>query len=290
MSTEDLVTVTLSSPDGSESKVLLAKADGAERGVLVLPALGIPESYYAGLLRAFRERGVSAAVLGAPQWREGSGQKPPSYGYGELALDLTPKALALLEVPKDGRYLLGHSLGGAVAGIHTGVHGDVAGIVLVAAGTPYSPMYRGAARARTFFGTQLIGAYASLFDYFPGDKAGFGGRMSGKLAREWSSFARTGKLVIDHASGTDAESAMAKARTKVLAVVLARDVLAPERAVRHLVGKLASADARVHTYAPPEGHKEPDHNRWPKDPQPFADIVLAFMDEKGSALPHVRAA
>lgn len=294
MDNDDLVAVSLSSSDGSEAKVLIARAAESERGVLVLPALGIPESYYGPLLRAFRARGISAAVLGAPTFADAS-KKPPSYGYAELALDYVPRALALLDVPHEGRFLVGHSLGGAVAGIHTGVAKDVAGIALVAAGTPYHRAYTGKAWMRTYFGTAIIGRYASIFDYFPGDKVGFGGRMSGKLAREWASIAHTGKLSVSHASGVDAEAALAEVRCPVLAIVLAKDDFAPEKAVRHLTEKMRNAQVRVHRYVPPRGHAEPDHNRWPRDPEPFADIITAFVQAEPAArtetaLPHVQAA
>jgi predicted alpha/beta hydrolase len=295
MSTRDLTTVTLERADGSVADVLCARADAPTCGVLVLPALGIGAAYYTPLLEALRVRGVTAAVLGAPRWPDDrKAARPPVYGYADLAVDLVPQALARLDVSRDARFLVGHSLGGAVAGIHTGRTQDVAGIALVAAGTPYHRAYRGGAWVRTYFGTQLIGAVAKGFGFFPGDRLGFGGRMSGKLAREWASLARTGQLVVTHPANVDAEAAFGDVRCPVVAVVLPGDALAPTAAVRHLVAKFGTSASSVHVYAPPAGHVAPDHNRWPRDPEPFAEIIEAFASSvlagRETVLPHVVAA
>lgn len=279
MSTTELDTVPLHASDGSVADVLVARTPGARHGVLVLPALGIPEGYYAALLTTLAARGLTAAVLGPPRWPAGDARaKPPIYGYADLALDFVPRAIAALGVPAGGLFLVGHSLGGAVGGLHAGTAQDVAGMIFVASGTPYHAAYDGMPRVRTLLGTQLIGVIARLLGYFPGDKLGFGGRMSGKLAQEWSSIARTGALVVTHRSRIDAEATLAQVRCPVLSVVLPGDDLAPERAARHLVEKLGSTDTSVRRYEAPEGHAVPDHNRWPRDPVPFADIVEAFID------------
>src|SRR5690606_31343083 len=151
--------------------------------------------------------------------------------------------------------------------------GAVDGLVLVAAGTAYFAGFTGLGSKLSVLGrTQLVGALSRAYGYWPGERFDFAGAQPGRLMRDWARSARTGRYVVD---GVDFDTLVARLRTRVLAVSVAGDELAPASSMDHLCGKLRSARVDRWHHAP--NGSAPGHLRWARDPDGVADHVAGWL-------------
>ncbi|MDG4788887.1 alpha/beta fold hydrolase [Micromonospora sp. WMMD1102] len=248
--------------------------------VLVWPAMGVRASYYAPLAAALRAAGLAVVVADL----RGTGASTPApsrasrYGYAELAGDVGA-VLASLKPRLDGRttILLGHSLGGQAALLHLalGPAAPVDGLALVAVGLPYWRAYPERRRLGILAGTQLIHCGAVALGSWPG--WGFGGRQARGVIRDWAYTARTGRF--PRLDGVDAEAAVRRVRTPVLAVSVDHDQYTPHGTVDFLCGKLAAAPVRRTRYTEAESGARLDHFTWVRASAPVAAQVAAFAAE-----------
>lgn len=241
--------------------------------VVVWPAMGVRARYYRPFAVALRERGLAVAV--ADLRGTGASTPPPSrasrYAYRELVDDVGA-VLDALKPRLDGRkrLLLGHSLGGQAALLHLALteDSDVDGLVLVATGLPYWRLFPGRRRYAVMPFTQGIAAFTALAGVWPG--WGFGGRQARGVIRDWGYTARTGRFpTID---GIDAEAAVRRVRTPVLAISVEHDQYTPRGVVEHLCGKLTAAPVRREHYA----GAGLDHFTWVRAPAPIANHISTF--------------
>jgi predicted alpha/beta hydrolase len=275
-------TIPLVASDGARSEGRLFEPAGEVRAVaLCLPAMGVVASYYDPLGQALAARGVAVLTVelrgnGTSSLRAG---REVDFGYRELIeLDLvTALAAARQRFPGVPIYLLGHSLGGHLAVLFAALRPrEVAGIAIVAAGTPYFRAYPGLRQAYLLFGSLALHGLSAVLGYLPGRQVGFGGREARRLIAEWAHMARTGRFVIAGAPA-DLQAAMAAADPPMLALSLGEDVMAPRGAVDHLAGMLPRAQlVRRHT-APGELGDGIDHFRWARRPDRVADILAEWM-------------
>jgi predicted alpha/beta hydrolase len=235
--------------------------------VLVLPALGVPASYYAPLAETLSQRGHAVAAVD----HRGNGgssvrvRRGVDFGYAALVED----ARMVIRSATPPVFVLGHSLGGHVAALAAPEGETLAGIALVASGTPHHERF-GARESRWIrFGAAVIPLIARLVGYYPGKLVGFGGSEARTLMTEWAAVARTGHFVVDGRNRDDDLEAVA---LPVLAVSLDHDWMAPPSAVDHLVEKMAHAAVeRVHLSDAPR--ETLDHFRWARHPAPIVEIV-----------------
>lgn len=263
--------------------------------LVIWPALGVPARFYRPFAAVLRERGFGVVLA---DYR-GQGENRPKvgrsdrYGYHEFASVDFPAVTAEVRKRCPGRpvVLLGHSLGGQIGVSYAGRHpGDLAGVILVAAGSPYFRAYPVLLGLRVLLSIQFVHAVASLVGYWPGDRLRFGGRQSRTLLRDWARINRTGRFRFAgnsayegsaHSAYTGSgksayggvgnaayDADLAELKLPVLAVSVEGDVYAPRSAVDHLCGLLRSADiTRWHHDA------RLDHFRWVKDGGPIADRI-----------------
>ena len=103
--------------------------------VLVLPALGVPAAYYAPLAEGLSQRGHTVAAVD----HRGNGgssvrvRRGVDFGYASLVEDTR----IVLRSATPPVFVLGHSLGGHVAALAAAEGDTLAGIALVASGTPH---------------------------------------------------------------------------------------------------------------------------------------------------------
>ncbi len=262
----------------------------------LLPALGIGARYYAGLAQALRARGLRVVLADLP----GHGDSPVrprrgvGWGYRELVCVHLPAvhAAARARDPATPFVWVGHSLGGQLALLHAGATardepappgpdaggpevtaspGPVAGVALVASGSPWYRAWSGPRAAALLAATQACGALALALGSYPGHRVGFGGHEAAPLIREWARVGRTGAY---HFPGLDGEALLARWRGPTLAVPLAGDALAPRPAMAHTLDKTGAAV----TWAPWADPAGPlDHNRWPRTPEPAAERVATWL-------------
>ncbi|WP_127480824.1 alpha/beta fold hydrolase [Nocardioides pantholopis] len=280
--------LTIRRSDGSAFRVTVRVAQPGAPAVLVVPAMGLGSRYYLRLLDALAEAGCTGAVTELRGHEEG-GQpagRPPrgrDFGYAELVddLDLALAALAA-HLPQAPLHLLGHSLGGQVAALLAARAPErLAGLVLVAAGTPYWRHWS----PRMLVMTQTVGVISRVLGHFPGERFRFAGREARTQMVDWARLARTGRFLY----GTprrDHGAAMASTSLPVLAVSLEGDSLAPRGSVDDLAGRFPPACVeRVHLDPEAQGFPEADHLRWARQPGLVLPVLTGWLTRAGAPTP-----
>ncbi|MGW1678687.1 alpha/beta hydrolase family protein [Saccharopolyspora sp. NPDC002376] len=226
-------------------KVRAAQQDDPSSPVVVLvPAMGVPARYYRPFVADLHRQGLTVVTFDL----RGQGESKPlaargvRYGYQSLIDDLEG-VLDLVEsvLPQAPRFLLGHSLGGQIAMLHSARHQErVQGVALVASGSVWFRSFPGYYKLRTLIGTQVVASASTLLGYWPGHRFGFGGRQAAGLMQDWARQARTSEYRLK-GSATDYEAALGEVRMPLLTVSVAGDRLAPRSSVDHLAGKARHA-------------------------------------------------
>ena len=246
---------------------------------LVLPAMGTPARFYRPLAESLGEAGFAAVVADL----RGTGDSTPrpsrrsGYDYADLADDVGAVIEALKPDYADRRIILvGHSLGGQAGLLHVATTPDagVDGVGLVAVALPYWRAYP-ARRLGTLVFTQAIGAVGTLLRVWPG--WAFGGRQARGVMRDWAETARTGRF--PHLRGVDAEAAVARLTTPVLAVSVDGDAYTPHGTVDHTVSKLAKASVRRERLGTITAEGRPAHFAWVRSPSPITTLIKAWSEE-----------
>lgn len=262
--------------------------------VLMLPALGTPASAYDRLGAALALAGLHAGSVdlrgfGASSVRAG---RERDWGYAELVRDELPALLARGRArhPRSRVLWLGHSLGGHLALLRAAAFPTdaVAGIVLVASGTPHWRAFSGRVALTAFVLGHLVPALTAILGWYPGRRVGFGGNQPRSLMRQWARCARRGVLVPGPAPAQSLHDALPALRLPVLPIAIEGDAFAPPAAIRALLAGLAPAPALRPVGAGP-GEQPLDHFRWLRAPDGVAREVAAFARALADGSTHARA-
>jgi predicted alpha/beta hydrolase len=265
--------------DGVSFELLCVHPGGAWHELLYwLSALGVPARHYLPLAEALAEQGIAVAIhewrgIGSSNLRAGRQQ---DWAYRELLVDDVPAGLAAVrrELPHTRCWIGGHSLGGQLSTVYAGLHPEeLAGLVLVATGSPYWRRFR--------YGRLIVVAYAlapllaKLCGYLPGRRIGFGGNEARGVIRDWARTGRSGRYAADHMG--DLEAGMAALERPVLALRLQDDWLGPADSLDWLLGKLPLAHQEIGVVTPEELHGPADHFGWMKMPVPVAARIAQWL-------------
>ncbi|MGW0181347.1 alpha/beta hydrolase family protein [Nocardia sp. NPDC003345] len=284
-------TVPIQMPDGATVPVRLLPAAGPHRRpvtpdmprpvVVLIPGLGVPGEYYLYFARELARRGVDVAVGEL----RGNGASLPkataasAYGYHELAAVDFPAIFEAVRTrfPGSTPYLMGHSMGGHLSVLYASrVRGRLAGLILVASGTPYYRGFRGLLGPGLLLGTAAVSLTANLAGVWPGDKLGPNGfgRQSKVLISDWARLARTGRFTPAGAD-IDYEERISRLKLPVLSITLTGDELTPRASARHLLDKLPAAD-RTTWHEP----RRLGHNGWITDPHSVIDRIEKWLRDR----------
>lgn len=284
-------TVPIQMPDGATVPVRLLPAAGPHRHpvtpdtprpvVVLIPGLGVPGEYYLYFARELARRGVDVAVGEL----RGNGDSLPkataasAYGYHELAAVDFPAIFEAVRTrfPGSTPYLMGHSMGGHLSVLYASrVRGRLAGLILVASGTPYYRGFRGLLGPGLLLGTAAVSLTANLAGVWPGDKLGPNGfgRQSKVLISDWARLARTGRFTPAGAD-IDYEERISRLKLPVLSITLTGDDLTPRASARHLLDKLPAAD-RTTWHEP----RRLGHNGWITDPHSVVDRIEKWLRDR----------
>jgi len=239
-------TLPIAMADGSRSKITAYPVDDGRRPVCILmPAMGVPASWYEPLAGTLGRQGFQAVTADLRGHGESSmrASRSVDFGFREMVAQDLPAVVAATagRFPGCPIYLLGHSLGGQMSVLYAGLFpGRVAGIVLVSSCSVYFRGWTFPANLTILLGTQLAWGISRLLGYYPGRRLGFGGREARTMVRDWAHNARTGCYQPANCS-CDLEAALERVVTPVLAIAIADDHLAPLRAIRYLCDKLKNA-------------------------------------------------
>ena len=253
-------------------------ASTAKANIILMAALGMGARFYLPLATALQGAGFNVALLeqrghGDSPWRP---SRRCDWGFREPLVDEIPVALEWLEqtAPDLPIYLMGHSLGGHFAAIAAGLYPDkVAGVILVACGSPWVGGFEGATARKLKFLCTLIPPACALFGYYPGDRLGFGGREARTLMSDWLSVARTSRYQAVGLSD-DLDCGIARYRGPVLCLRMEDDDFAPAAAVHAVTDKFIQAPVTHRLLDGEEIDDRADHFRWARSPS----AVVAQVD------------
>ena len=246
--------------------------------LLAVPAMGVRAEFYAELSARFRNGCLGLAISDL----RGNGNSTvragwrSDFGYREMAeLDLAAAMDSLEEsFPGTPVFLLGHSLGGHVAGLYASRHASrCAGLILIACGTPY---FRNWSLPQGLWILGRIEAatwLAQLLGHFPGRLFGFGWREARRLMSEWRRLAWTGSFQ-GEAWLAAGERALGELRLPVLSLCVQGDDWAPAKAVAHLAAKLSAC--RTEFMELPRPGNGSAHFAWIRCPE-AANAVEAWV-------------
>lgn len=264
--------------DGARADLTFVEpSETAREVVLWLPALGVAARNYLPFARAMAANGVAVALH---EWR-GAGSsdrragRAVDWGYRALLLDDVPASRALVRArhPRAVLRIGGHSLGGQLAALAAALEpADVAGLVLVASGSPYWRCFGHPWLIRAFYAT--VPALAAVCGHFPGRRLGFGGREARGVMTDWSRSGRSGRYAADGVPA-DLEARLAGVGSPVLALRFADDWLGPAASLDWLLRKLPAAPQETLVLGESElGNIAADHFSWMKSPQAVVRAIV----------------
>ncbi|MGS2807158.1 alpha/beta hydrolase family protein [Nocardia sp. MW-W600-9] len=283
--------VPIQVPDGTTLPVRLIPArcphrhpvtpDAPRPVVVIVPGLAVPGEFYEYFGDRLAQRGFDVAI-GELRGNGDSTHRPDAdsaYGYHELAAIDFPAMLQAVRdrFPGSTPYLLGHSMGGQLAVLYAArARGRIAGLILVASGTPYFRGYRGVLGPGVLVGTAAVAVASNLAGFWPGDMLGRRafGRQSKVLMSDWARLARTGRFVPVGAD-IDYEERISRLKFPVLSITVAGDDLAPQTSADHLLSKLPAAP--VTRWFQPEAL---GHNGWITNPDSTVDVVEKWLRDR----------
>jgi predicted alpha/beta hydrolase len=225
----ELVEITLKADDGA---ALGATVYGAgEQAVLVMPATGVPQSYYAKYAGYLAERGFSVLTFdyrGIGRSRNG----PLRHSSARM------RDWALLDAPAAWRFLgprpklvVGHSFGGQALGLLP-EPAQIAAALLVGSQSGYWRNWPPLGRLWMWPATHIgLPAVTKLLGYFPGSRLGFGEDLPPGVAIEWASWCRNPRYLV---GALGVEDAYAQVQARVRAYAISDDAFAPLSAIEAL--------------------------------------------------------
>ncbi|GLZ52154.1 alpha/beta fold hydrolase [Actinomycetospora sp. NBRC 106378] len=276
--------------DGATFVVRLTEAaDPAAPVVVVLPAMAMKAKFYRPLAAALHAEGLAAATCDL----RGHGESTPAlapgarHGYREMIeTDLTAVLDALHDrLPDAPVVLLGHSLGGQVALLHTAWRPErVAGLVLVAVGTVHWWRFRTLRRRLEVLGqVQWMALRSRLAGWWPGGVV-VPLPVSGPVVRDWARHCLTGRYR-PAGSRVAYDRALALLDRPVLSISLVDDPLGPTETVDALGWRLRAASVTRRHLGPDDGVAEPGHFGWIASAPAVAAEVARWISAARTATP-----
>ena len=269
-------TVRVRSADGAEADLhVILPAEPGTRLLYWLPALGVAARHYVPFAHALAARGVAVALH---EWR-GAGSsnrragRRVDWSYRELLLADIPAGLvaARRRLGEEGLSLGGHSLGGQLAVLSAALQPEaVAGLVLVASGSPWWPCFH---RPRLVQAAcTAVPAIAWACGRFPGRRLGFGGNEARGVMSDWARSGRSGRYR-PRGIGQDLEAKLGQLGVPVHAWRFADDWLGPAASLDWLLDKMPNAPRKVTVMGESALRTRADHFSWLRTPDRLAASI-----------------
>jgi predicted alpha/beta hydrolase len=245
---------TLTAADGTPLAAnAFGDARGARAGVLIAPAMGVEQQYYAAFANWLAGRGLAAVTFdyrGIGQSRSGSlrGLRADVLTWAEQD---AAAALAFLRERVGARPVLwvGHSLGGQILGLVPG-HEHVRAMLTVAAGSgwwrDYAPNIR---RIAPLLWYLIVPLALPLAGYFPGRLLRMIGDVPAGVMRQW----RTWCLNPEYLFGVlepEVRARYAALRLPILSLSFADDEFMSRKNIESLHAFYAAAAREMQRIAP----------------------------------------
>ena len=228
-----------------------------ERAVLVMPATGVPQSYYARYAAYLAERGFTVLTFdyrGIGRSRNGDLRSSSARMRDWALLDAAAAWRFLGERPI---LVVGHSFGGQALGLLPQPE-RVAAALLVGAQSGYWRKWPLLGKAWMWPATHVgLPALTKLLGYFPGSRLGFGEDLPPGVAIEWASWCRQPQYLV---GALGVHEAYARVRVPLRAYAISDDPFAPLPAVEALAQLYPNSRWETRRLAPRElGEKHIGH-------------------------------
>lgn len=250
------------------------------RAMLLLPGMGISARHYIAFARCLAEAGTRVFIHewrgnGSSSLRAGKGR---DWGYRELVEeDLQAAVLASVERVESPVWLAGHSLGSQLACLAAARRPEhAAGLVLVAGGAPYAPVFPWPMRLLLAIVFRAFPMMSGLVGHFPGKRLGFAGTEAHRVMQDWARTGRTGRYDLDSLD-FDAETALARLELPVLTVRMEDDWFVPAASLEWLLAKLAGCRIERRTVSSRDQGTRADHFHWLESPGASARICIDWL-------------
>lgn len=239
--------ITLTARDGY--RLGATRFEGGERPVLVLPATGVPQSYYAKFATYLAGRGFD--VLTFDYRGIGRSLHGPIRGLRARMRDW-----ALLDASAAFQYfetgksrIVGHSFGGQALGLLPEPE-RIGAALVVGSQSGYWRHWPAKGRAWMWPVTHFaLPALSRLHGYFPGSRLGFGEDLPQGVAIEWARWCRHPRYLV---GALGAEERYRRVRSRLRAYAISDDPFAPARAVQALLELYPNARGEVRRVDPGE--------------------------------------
>lgn len=252
----------------------------AARVMLLLPGMGISARHYIAFARCLADGGTRVFIH---EWR-GNGSsslragRSRDWGYRELIEeDLQAAVQAAAERAGSPVWLAGHSLGSQLACLAAARRPEnAAGLVLVAGGAPYAPVFPWPMRLLLAIVFRAFPIMSGMVGHFPGRRLGFAGTEAHGVMQDWARTGRTGRYDLDSLD-FDAEAALTALDLPVLTVRMDADWFVPSASLEWLLAKLPGCriDRRIVTEL--EQGARADHFHWLEFPGASAHRITEWL-------------
>jgi predicted alpha/beta hydrolase len=219
------------------------------RALLVMPATGVPQTYYAKFAAYAAERGFSVLTFdyrGIGRSRNGD-IRASSARMRDWALLDAAAAVRFLGARK--LLVVGHSFGGQALGLLPEPE-CIAAALFVGSQSGYWRNWPPLGRAWMWPSTHIgLPVLTKLLGYFPGSRLGFGEDLPPGVAIEWASWCRHPQYLV---GALGAYEAYARVRAPLRAYAISDDPFAPLPAVNALAALYPHARWETRRLAPRE--------------------------------------
>lgn len=241
----EFVEITLTAADGYR---LGATTYGSgERAVLIMPATGVPQSYYAKFAAYLAGRRFSVLTFdyrGIGRSLDGDVRRLGARMQDWVLLDA---AAAFAFLGAHPVRVVGHSFGGQALGLLPDP-ARVRAALMVGSQSGYWKNWPALGRAWMWSATHVgLPGVARLLGYFPASRLGLGEDLPAGVALQWASWCRNPRYLV---GALGADEAYARLRSPVRAYAIADDAFAPLPAVEALRRLYPNAQWETRRIAP----------------------------------------
>ena len=267
--------INLGCNDGYPLAASLYRAPSEKAALVLAPALGVPQTFYARYANYLALHGISVLTFdyrgsGASAHGPARGRDIRMQDWGALDIEAA-LAWLLTELKPDKLFFVGHSAGGQLFGLAPSSQ-HLRAAVLVGATAPYLRHYPRSSWPKLLSTWYLLAPLLSWHrDSFPARQIGLGSTsVAAGVVAQWAHWARTPEYLFDDAHGIDTQR-YAQLTLPILSHCFSDDELAPPPAVDALLKHFPAAniERQVHTVAADDsiGHfgyfrKGREHSYW----------------------------
>jgi len=209
--------------------------------VVILPAMGVPASFYEQFGHELG-KSLNATVVLTELPGQGSdvrsASKGDDFGY-ECVVDIgLPSLVGSLKTARPARpiFLVGHSLGGQLALLSLqNIAHHVTGLILIASGAVHPKFWPRSQQPSAAAMVWSVAAISRVLPWYPGRRLGFGGDQAKRWMKDWSYSALWGKYRLHRRDRTTRTPDLKGIRTPVLALHVDGDAVAPRSALDALL-------------------------------------------------------